>query len=145
MTSSNQLLTGHKNLASCLCGKITFAVTEFLPAVAHCHCTMCRKFHGAAFSTFAEVKNQHLHWLSGQEYLSSYRAENDSVRQFCQCCGSSLMFESTFNRQANTIEVALAVFDNIEHIEPQAHIYTQSKVDWLKLTDNLPKYLAFRQ
>lgn len=133
-----------KNKGSCLCGQITFSVSEFLPSVGHCHCRMCQKFHGAAFSTFAEVKNINLHWLSGEANLVSYHAENDTVRKFCRNCGSSLLFESKFNRRDDTIEIALACFDTLEHIEPDVHIFTESKVDWLALNDQLPKYLKYR-
>ncbi|WP_206484118.1 GFA family protein [Thalassotalea sp. G2M2-11] len=133
------------NHGSCLCGKICFQVTEFLPLVGHCHCTMCRKFHGAAFSTYAEVKRQDVHWLSGEELLSSYRADNGTVRKFCQNCGTSLLFESQYNRRDNTIEIAIATFDNIEHVTPSAHIYIGSKVDWLTINDELPQFLAYRK
>ena len=133
------------NKASCLCRRITFEVKQFEQRVAHCHCTMCRKFHGAAFSTFGEVREENLIWLTGQEDLAQYRAENDSVRSFCQHCGSSLLFESKFNRQADTIEVALAAFDELEDIKPDAHIYTSSQVPWITLNDGLPCYKGYRE
>ncbi|KGJ88700.1 GFA family protein [Thalassotalea sp. ND16A] len=129
---------------SCLCGKITFAVTEFEPLVGHCHCTMCRKFHGAAFSTFADVKLANFKWLSGAALLKSYQASNNTIRQFCQHCGSSLTFCSSYNSQDNTIEIALAAFDDDINISPDAHIYTDTKVNWLKLNDGLPQYLQYR-
>jgi hypothetical protein len=137
-----------KNTGSCLCGKITFEVDSFLSQIGHCHCKMCQKFHGAAFSTFAEVKLTDLHWLTGKTLINSYRADNDSVRKFCQCCGSSLFFESCYNRSANTVEIALAAFDQFKQldcIQPDAHIYIESKVPWLTLNDNLPQYHQYRK
>jgi len=142
----------HLNSGSCLCGKITFAVKAFLPLVGHCHCTMCQKFHGAAFSTFVEVKQQDLQWLSGEKLLTSYRAENNSVRKFCSCCGSSLVFESTFNRTENTLEISLAAFDRFAQDyssneiipSPDAHLYVASKVKWLTINDGLPQFKAYR-
>ncbi|WP_440875823.1 GFA family protein [Thalassotalea sp. PLHSN55] len=134
------------NTASCLCAKIGFSVKQFQTNIAHCHCIMCQKFHGAAFSTFAEVNNSDLTWLRGQEYLSQYRAENDTVRQFCSCCGASLTFESSYNRQDNTIEVALAVFDQLDcQLTVNAHIFVRSKAPWLTCTDDVVRYQAFRK
>ena len=133
------------NKASCLCRRITFEVKQFEERVANCHCTMCRKFHGAAFSTFGEVKLSNFHWLSGKDELQHYQAENNSVRSFCQHCGSSLLFESKYNRYEGTIEVALAAFDELETIIPDAHIYTSSQVPWITLNDNLPCYLHYRE
>ena len=40
----------------CLCGSIKYAVDKIEPKMGHCHCSMCRKFHGAAFATFGEAK-----------------------------------------------------------------------------------------
>ena len=130
---------------SCLCGKIAFSVSEFEPLVGHCHCTMCRKFHGAAFSTFVEVKLEHLTWLSGKSELRSYQAKNDTVRQFCQHCGSSLVFISSFNQQAKTVEMALACFDTELPVNPDAHIYLASKVSWYSPDDDLAKFSGYRE
>lgn len=112
--------------------------------IAHCHCTMCRKFHGAAFSTFAEVKLENFKIVNGEEYLASYQSERNVVRKFCKCCGSSLLFESSYNRKDGTIEVALAAFDNLEPVKVKSHIYTDSQVEWLPLNDELPKHCQFR-
>ena len=106
---------------------------------------MCQKFHGAAFSTFAEVKLEHLTFIKGESMLESYRADNGTVRKFCKCCGSSLIFESKYNRQSATIEVALSAFDELDHIAADAHIYTESAAKWLPLNDSLPKYKKYRE
>jgi len=129
---------------SCLCGKVQYKVEKFMPHMAHCHCNMCQKFHGAAFSTFGEVKLEHLHWLSGEKDLKSYRASNDSIRYFCRHCGSSMLFSSKYNRAEGSIELAIATLDNAAELTPDAHIFTNSKVPWLKLTDNLPQYPKYR-
>jgi len=133
-----------KNLGSCLCKKVSFEVEKFQGAIGHCHCKMCRKFHGAAFSTFAEAKRTDLHWLSGKHLLKQYCAENGSIRTFCACCGSSLLFESKYNRSEGSIEIALATFDSLEKLQADAHIYTESKVDWFDINDNLPQYRQYR-
>ena len=67
----------------CLCGAIKYAVDAIEPRMGHCHCSMCRKFHGAAFATFGEVKVEQFHWLSGESQLESYRATNGTGLQIC--------------------------------------------------------------
>ena len=79
---------------SCLCNKIRFEVDEFIPNTGNCHCSMCRKFHGAAFATLAEAWRKHFRWLSGEDSLKAYTASNGTTRLFCNHCGSSLMFSS---------------------------------------------------
>ena len=133
-----------KYSGSCLCGAVRYEVTEFEPHIGHCHCTMCRKFHGAAFSTFGEVKLENLHWLSGHEQLKSYTAPNRTVRQFCDTCGSSLVFISPYNQELGTVEVAIATLEDGSGLKPDAHIYTSSKVPWLDIVDGLPRYKEYR-
>lgn len=132
------------NTGSCLCKAITFTVEKFEPLAGHCHCTMCQKFHGAAFSTYGEVKVANFKWVKGQELLSTYKADNQTVRSFCKTCGSSLLFESSFNRKGSTIEVSLASFDEPINIVPDAHIFTESKANWHTITDNLPQHKTYR-
>jgi hypothetical protein len=43
---------------SCLCGEIGFEVKRFLPEAAHCHYSMCRKSHGAAYVSYGSAKSE---------------------------------------------------------------------------------------
>lgn len=122
---------------SCLCGDISFTVDGFSTKAAHCHCTMCRKFHGAAFGTLVDVSG--LKWLSGSECLQEFCAPNGTVRTFCRTCGSSLGFRVKGAPLAD-IEVAIAVFDDDIPVKIDAHIYTYYKANWCDLKDNLAKF-----
>lgn len=129
---------------SCLCGAIAYSVSKFEPLIGHCHCKMCQKFHGAAFSTFAEVKRVNLCWIRGEAMLKNYTATNRSIRQFCNCCGSSLTFSSRHNRKAGTIEIAISTLDDSSGLVPDAHIYTSSKAPWVEICDKLTKFKEYR-
>lgn len=128
---------------SCLCKAITFEIDQFLPEAAHCHCSMCRKFHGAAYATFAGVLEENFRWLSGESSLKSYRAENETVRQFCDCCGSSLTFYSP-KATKGIIEIALGVMDSQVPVRPDANIFMQSAASWTELDNNLPCFAEGR-
>ena len=47
---------------SCLCGEVRFEIDGFTDYVSYCHCKLCRKFHGAAFSTMAAVPATKFRW-----------------------------------------------------------------------------------
>lgn len=49
----------------CLCGAIRYEFTEPFHAMVHCHCSMCRKHHGAPFATFAVAALESFRWLRG--------------------------------------------------------------------------------
>ncbi len=120
---------------SCLCGQVTFDTTGFSEQVAACHCTMCRKFHGAAFGTLVEV--QGLRWNSGEDLLQEYHAANGTVRTFCSQCGSSLAFRAIGAGQ-NAVEIAIACFDEELPVKIDTHIYTDYKVGWYDPPDDVP-------
>ena len=128
---------------SCLCNKIRFEVDEFIPNTGNCHCSMCRKFHGAAFATLAEAWRKHFRWLSGEDSLKAYTASNGTTRLFCNHCGSSLMFSSP-NADPDLVEMSLGCFDDEVPIKPDAHIYLGSGASWAHPDDDLPHYEAGR-
>jgi len=57
---------------SCLCGEVSYAVDKIELKMAHCHCSMCRKFHGSAFATFGEAKVENFRWISGENMIENY-------------------------------------------------------------------------
>ncbi len=129
----------HPYRGSCLCGVVRFEVDEFLPQVAHCHCSMCRKFHGAAYATIAGVSRSKFRWVEGEDGLKRYTAENGTTRTFCSHCGSSMMFSSPRAPQ-DVVEIALGTVDGDVPIEPNAHIFVGSSANWTELRDDLPQY-----
>lgn len=128
---------------SCLCGTIRFDIEEFLPEAAHCHCSMCRKFHGAAFATFVGVHRSRFRWLSGTDSLERYTAANGTMRSFCRHCGSSLTFFSP-RAPEEIVEVALGSMDADVPVMPSAHIFVGSAANWTVVSDGLPQYEEHR-
>ena len=127
----------------CLCGAIRYRIAAAQPAMAHCHCSMCRKFHGAAFATFAEVLAEDFQWTRGEDALSAYRAENGTVRRFCRHCGSSLVFQSS-NADGSVIEIAMGTLETPIPQQPDAHIFVANAANWHTICDGLPQYPAGR-
>jgi len=123
----------------CLCGTVNYEFAEFLPRVAHCHCSMCRKFHGAEYATIASVPRSTFRWTKGKDALKEYRAENDTVRTFCKHCGSSLSFFSP-RAPSDVIEIALGTVDGEIPVKPGAHIFVASGANWSVICDGLPQY-----
>jgi len=128
---------------SCLCGSIVYEVDKIESRMAHCHCSMCRKFHGSAFSTFGEAKVDNFRWIKGEELLASYKANNGTVRRFCKVCGSSMTFSAS-DDTSELIEFSLGTLDSEIDLHPDAHVYIKSKVGWFEICDDLLQYKAGR-
>lgn len=118
----------------CLCGDIRF--TAQLPSkwVAHCHCTMCQRGSGAAFVTWVGLDDEHCRIDDPDRRLHWYRSSDLGERGFCLRCGSTLFFRSP--RWSGELHVTLANFLGPVDRAPQAHVFWDTHVDWLKLDDN---------
>jgi len=55
----------------CLWGSIKYSVDKLEPNMGNCHCKMCRKFHGAAYATYAKAKCENFHWLAGEDLIQN--------------------------------------------------------------------------
>jgi len=114
----------------CLCGSIKYEVDKLEEHMAHCHCSMCQKFHGAAFSTFGVAKTNH---------IKSYIASNGTERKFCDNCGSSLVFVPS-NDSGKFVEFSLGTLDSEIEMKPDAHIFVKYAAKWYVIADDLPTY-----
>jgi hypothetical protein len=123
----------------CLCGSIKYEVDEIETQMAHCHCEMCRKFHGAAFSTYGEARTENFRWVAGESQLKTYLAANGTRRKFCNNCGSSLIFVPS-NDSGERVEFALSTLDSKIELRPDVHVFTNYRADWYEVSDDLPQF-----
>lgn len=80
-----------KNITgSCLCGDISYEISQSVGDIAHCHCVKCRKAHGAAFSSVAKIEDQNFLLRDESQFLKSYQSSPEKTRYFCSCCGSQI-------------------------------------------------------
>ncbi len=122
---------------ACLCGEIQFSIE--LPALfcAHCHCTMCRRAHGAGYVTWFGVEKSRLSLAAGRDHLAWYDSSDHGRRGYCRSCGSSLFFESS--HRAQTVDIVLASMSEDIGRSPEFHVYFDQRVDWVPLDDDLKK------
>jgi hypothetical protein len=120
---------------SCLCGAITWHTEHPLKAAANCHCSMCRKHHGAAFATHARVRRDR---LTVKGAPTRYESSANASRSFCGTCGSSLFYET--KDDPNGVWIALGTVNGDPGLRAEKHIYVASKAPWFEITDDLPQH-----
>ena len=120
----------------CLCGKVRYEVRGALFGVTHCHCSMCRRQHGAAYATYAQFKPGDFQWTSGEALLKTHETPARAGWCFCGECGSSL---AGTNAGAVT-SITLGTVEGDPGIVPEAHIFAASKAAWHEIHDGLPQF-----
>ena len=73
---------------SCLCGGIRYEISGELKDVLNCHCSMCRKAHGAAFRSRARIRAADFRLTCGEDLLTFYQSSPGTHRGYCRVCRS---------------------------------------------------------
>jgi len=120
---------------SCLCGAIGFTATLPSKWCAHCHCSMCRKNHGAGYVTWAGFETGQVEITRGEDQLHWFDSSKGAQRGFCKTCGSSLFFRS--ERWAGELHIALGCMDDDIDRQPQANVFFDTHVDWMPIDASL--------
>jgi hypothetical protein len=120
----------------CLCEAVRYEVRGDLLRAGSCHCSMCRKAHGAAFGTYAEVPEGGFRWTRGEDLVRVYASSPEGGRAFCSRCGSTLGAVEKDELRWLT----LGTVDGDPGIRPQAHIFVASKAPWDEINDDLPRF-----
>ncbi len=121
----------------CLCGAVRFRLALPSKWCAHCHCTQCRRFHGAGYVTWAGFESDRFELLEGQDALRWFNSSPGAERGFCGTCGSSMLFRS--ERWKSEAHVVLGSLDGPIDRAPEAHVFHDTCVDWMALDESLPR------
>jgi hypothetical protein len=136
---------------SCLCGGIKFEITGPLMSPLNCHCSQCRKQHGAAFRSRMRVKADDVRWLQGEDLIKFYETSRGYLRGFCRNCGSPVINKNGPNWKspaefpgggAPQHGIPLGLLDN-PAVRPACHTFVDSKAAWYDITDDLPQYPGY--
>ncbi len=122
---------------ACLCRSVQFKAGFPTLFCCHCHCTMCRRAHGAAYVTWVGVPVEQWRVTAGAELLRSYESSDHGRRMFCGNCGSTLCYESSHHPER--IDVALANFYEPIDRAPEFHVFFSDRTPWTSIGDELMK------
>ncbi len=121
----------------CLCGEIRYEVQTPTKWCSHCHCSMCRRAHGAAFVTWFGVESSQFQIVEGEQSLGRHASSEEAMRSFCLVCGTTMFFESS--QWPGEIHITLASLEDKLDREPTAHVFYTDRASWVEIHDELPK------
>ena len=134
-------MTEYSVAGGCHCGAVRYRVTAPADQVCHCHCSICRRVHGAAFASFAIVPPGAFIITQGAERLTRYDSTPGVKRFFCSRCGSQIY--SDVHKWPDRRFYTVGTLDGGAHpghaSENERHIYVGSKLPWWRIADDLPQ------
>jgi hypothetical protein len=129
-----KLITG-----KCRCGACRYDLAiEALPAIYACHCHICQRASGSAFSVQALVPEASLS-VSGPVAVKEIVTEDRvSTQRFCGECYARIY--NTNSRRPGIAVVRAGTLDRSEELECRAHIFTAYRQGWVSLPDDVPQW-----
>jgi hypothetical protein len=125
---------------SCLCGKVRYELAGLPQFINHCHCSMCRKAHGAAFGSFLHADGTTFRWTAGATEVQNFESSAGTFRAFCRHCGSNL---PVLEDDGTHVTIPAGTLDDDPGVRPVVHIHTASKAPWYAISDDLPHFPDF--
>jgi hypothetical protein len=124
----------------CLCGKVRFRVTAPPLDAGYCHCRMCQRNSGAPVVAWVTFPAAGFSWMVGKAGI--YASSACAKRSFCTTCGSYLVFASS--EFPNEVSINTASFDEPDAFPPQKHIFSESRIKWFHIADQLPRFQGYQ-
>ena len=120
----------------CLCGDIRYQTNERPIDAGYCHCRLCQRSSGAPVLAWVSIN------VAGVEFTKaepeSYRSSEHGMRLFCRRCGTQIAFKQV--DKPSSIDVNIGSLDDPSKVTPEYHIWTQSRIPWFDVADDLPRY-----
>ncbi len=125
---------------SCLCGAVRYEVHGPFLQLAHCHCSLCRKHHGAPFVSWLVGPLDSYRLVAGGDNLGRYDSSPGLHRLFCVTCGS---VAPTPMIEQGVVVIPAGNLDGDFGPVPAHHMFVDSKAPWHRITDDLPQHAEY--
>lgn len=119
----------------CQCGAVTYRVDGPLRDVTICHCSVCRRLHGAA-AAYAACTRDDLTVVDPDGRRTGFTF-NTATYEHCGACGGRLFWSRP---GLATISIAAGSLDEPSGLVTTHHIWVDSAGDWEHLADGLPAH-----
>src|SRR5690349_10075592 len=126
--------------ASCLCGAVAWEVEPPLQFMSHCHCSRCRKAHGAAFATYVMCLPDQFRLVRGADAIGRFDTPAGFTRCFCTRCGGVVSDGRPWD---GLVGFPAGPLDDDPDVRPVAHIFVASKAPWFTIADEVKRFDAY--
>ena len=121
---------------SCHCQSVQFSSSDEISVIVNCHCNLCRKMNGSAFSTYTVVTSEAFILKSGS--LKTVQVSENASKSFCEHCGTPIYNQNS--KLAGLKILYLGSIDKAPDIKPAINIYCESQLQWVHKLAALPNF-----
>jgi hypothetical protein len=127
----------------CFCRKVRYRLTSAPMFVHCCHCRNCQAQTGSAFVLNALIETDRIEQLSGSPEFTTVESGNGQPHDIYRCPDCLTAVWSDYGRRPGVRFVRIGTLDDPTALEPDVHIFTRSKLPWVRLPENVPSCEEF--
>jgi hypothetical protein len=121
----------------CHCGRVRYHVESIFDA-GYCHCSVCRRVHGAPIVAWIAVPESDFTLLAGSP--RAYRSSAHGARHRCDDCGTHLYYSDDRTPAgvgSRLVSVYLTTLDEPARVSPRVHQWCDDRLPWFDTQDEL--------
>jgi len=130
------MVKGQRASGQCFCGAVSFEIEGHLSAPSLCHCSQCRRLHGAPGAYTSAPASAYR--ISGEENLNWYPTSKRAEQGFCRVCGSKLFWREIGGKD---LDATMGSLEATTGLTLARHIWTRSQGDYYEIDhDGVPRF-----
>lgn len=127
----------------CSCGAIRYRLTSAPMFVHCCHCKDCQRQTGSAFVLNALFEADRVELLSGAPENVTMPTDSGRPHVIYRCPACKIAVWSTYGGRPQILFVRVGTLDEPSSLPPDVHIYTRSKLPWVRLPEGAPAFEVY--
>lgn len=124
----------------CACGQVRYRLGSAPMFVHCCHCRDCQRQTGSAFVINALIETDRIALLSGQPEPVAVPTDSGRPHDIYRCPNCRIAVWSDYGRRPSLRFVRVGTLDDPSALVPDVHIYTRSKLPWVRLPEVVPAF-----
>lgn len=117
----------------CFCRAVRYRLLDTPMFVHCCHCTECQNQTGTAFVVNAIIETAKLEKIRGTLEKVAMSKKGEPPHDIYRCKKCKVAVWSDYGHRPGIRFVRVGTFDRPGLIKPDVHIFTRSKVPWVRL------------
>ncbi len=127
----------------CACGALRYRLASAPMFVHCCHCRDCQRQTGSAFVLNALIEADRVIRLKGAPEAVPVPTDSGRPHDIYRCPTCRTAVWSDYGRRGVMLFVRVGTLDDPAALPPDVHIYTRSKLPWIRLPDGVPAFEAY--
>jgi hypothetical protein len=114
------------------------------PMFVHCcHCLNCQRHTGSAFVINLLIEADRVEHLGGAPEPITMPLDGGSPNQIFRCSDCRVALWSVYGNRPQVLFVRGGTLEEPAAVTPDVHIYTRSKLPWVRLDESVPAFEAY--